>query len=286
MKENDVVFDCIADIFTRDEKGNFTVLINFFENNCPNLDKLSDEYVFTRLRQLIFGKIHNNLIRLYSEADPSLGKILRNLRIALNKKDYFTQINRFGEIYLIPNSQEICWEKPPITIDFLHKEFLCNVSIDNNMPEMLKTLHEFILEQNEFQKAVPLISAALVFKEVFVLAWKTENIEEGYYTIEISSSEIETLSDGIIKELKNQFHKSYVDSKKITEVELNRLLSTVNKILNDFYSSNGVSDKSYFEFLKEEITDLTKEKYLEKYRTILEYLAKIAKEKMQKELAK
>jgi hypothetical protein len=286
MRENDVVFDCIADLFTRDDKGRLTLVNNYFDNVCPNFDELSDEFVLTKLRQLIFTKVHNNIIRLYNEADPALGKILRNLRIALNKNNYFNQITRFGDVYLIPIETEVLWHKPPLTIDYLHQAFIGSTSIDDNMPEMLKKLYDFITEQEEFQKAIPFVNAALVLKEVFVLAWKVEQIENNSYEIEVGNSDIKNLANEIVRKIRIKFHASYVDKEKLNEDEFCNLLNAIELILIDAYSTGGKSAKSYFEYLKDQRIHLTKEEYNSYYRTIMEYLTKIAKERMKEELVK
>jgi hypothetical protein len=90
LKEPDVVYDCLADLFQRDEIGRFPQIRLFFNHHLEQVENWSDYDVLMHLRALVFGKANNNIIRLYREADPILGKILRNVNIALERNHLLT----------------------------------------------------------------------------------------------------------------------------------------------------------------------------------------------------
>jgi len=288
MKQNEIVFDCIADIFSRDERGRFYKVQSYFESLDFKIENLSTEEAIVHFRKFLFNVVNNNLIRLYSEVDSTLGKILRNMKIALKRESLFTQITRFGDTYLIPINSDLLWEKPPITFDYLQNMFSKTVLIHDNIPEMLKKLFDILIEQDEFQRAVPLVLAALLFKEVYILGWKEEMPSSAVNTIslELENEDVKAAANKICTGIRNEMYRAYVEKHKVDEPLFFKYMNALNLILINSFSTIEFAGDSYFEFLQMEIPDLTKDVYIKKHKKIIEYLAKIAKNKMKNELQK
>lgn len=68
---------------------------------------------------LVVGKVNNNLVRLYSEAEPALGKILRNIKHALTPESGLGQVARFNEACLVPAGIDLLAHNPPYTFEAL-----------------------------------------------------------------------------------------------------------------------------------------------------------------------
>ncbi len=75
---SDLAYDCIAEIFQQYPAGHFVQLQAYFNSLC--LETASDEEILVHLRRLVFSKVNQAIFRLYNEADPSLAKILRNIK--------------------------------------------------------------------------------------------------------------------------------------------------------------------------------------------------------------
>ena len=78
----DLALDCVADLFRLDEQGIPVQMRMYFE--CVNLEEASEEETLILLRRLIFSKVKQGLFRTYNEMDPSLGKIIRNIKLGVN----------------------------------------------------------------------------------------------------------------------------------------------------------------------------------------------------------
>lgn len=288
MNQNQIVFDCISDIFSRNENSRFYRVESYFENLSDKLENLSEEGIIIVFRRFIFNIVHNNLIRLYSEADPALGKILRNMKISLNKNPLFTQLTRFGDVYLIPEGADVLWEKPPFAFEQLQNIFSKTAIVYDNIPEMFKKLHSVIVEQDDYQRAVPFVSAALLFKEVYVLGWKFEDHENKSNNVltDLENDDIKTIVNNVCSKMKNKMYRSYVIKGKVNEILFSKYMNTLTEILINSFSSGMYETDSYFDSLKNHIPELTKEDYARDHRTIIEYLAKLGKEKMKIELKK
>ena len=101
LNDSDLAYDCIADLFQRDEKGTVLHLKTYFESFL--VESESDELLLAHLRRLIFARVNQGLFRLYNEADPALGKILRNIKLAIHSLGNFVEFERFGESHIAPS---------------------------------------------------------------------------------------------------------------------------------------------------------------------------------------
>ncbi|MGH2567995.1 MAG: hypothetical protein ACRDGA_06615, partial [Bacteroidota bacterium] len=174
LKETDVVYDCIADLFDRDAQGGFPQIQQFFADHITEIEPSSEEKLIATLRHLVFGKVNKNIIRLYSEVDPTLSKILRNLKLAVERSKPFESIVRFDETQLVPCNVDPLLHLPPMPLEWLKQEFVRVVLLHENVPQMLVKLHRVIINQEMYQRAVPLVSTALLFKEIYMLSGEME----------------------------------------------------------------------------------------------------------------
>ena len=280
LKEPDVVIDCLADLFRRDGAGAFVSVTSFFEGYSSTPASLTDDDLLLGLRKLVFMKVHSGILRLYNDADPVLGKILRNLEIALQKGDLFMETHRFGEVCLHPGDTDILPGCAPLPVEFLRQQFFQIVLLHDSLRTMLEKVRWIICAQDQYQRCVSLVQVALMFKEVYTLGWGSAEEAEASETVLVDQSlDLQELADRVCheiearKERRNAAGGSIKDLKKI-------YLSAVRGILVDEFSSEGNSDRSYYEHLKEQIPGLTKAVYKSRHRTTLEYLAKIAKARM------
>jgi len=287
LKEADVVYDCLADLFQRDDSGGFPQIRNFLERQLSDVDKCSNQELLIALRTLVVAKVNDNIVRLYGEADPALRKILRNLKLALERSQLFDQLSRFNETYLVPRGVDPILHRPPIPLDFLKQEFSRVVVLDDNVPDMLKKLHRTICGQEEYQRAVPLVVSAILFKEVYALGWKTEQeaeiLQQENEAVEIDARHI---VDDVCGKLETEMRPSYVQGGKCNQKLFGDYIQAVRNILMDEFGNHQTEKRSYFECLKMQMSGLTKERYLQQHRTIMEYFAKIAKERAREELKK
>lgn len=286
MKENDVVIDCLADIFQRDESGIFIKIQQYFETLASDFESKSDDEILILIRQLIFTQVHNNIIRLHSEADPSLGKVIRNIKISLNKDKCFEQINRFGELFIVPNGCDPLFPNPPLPFEKIQSLFTSEVTIHDNIPEMLRKLQKILIEVEDYQRAVSFILTARMFRDVHIHGWEVEYEEITQIDEELQKSEIDEIAEKVSNELKEKMFKKYVTKAKMCEEEFSKCISTIRQILIDNFSNGKPVAASYYEQMKIYMPELSKEQYLGQYRTIIEYLAKLGKERMKEILSR
>ncbi len=283
LKEPDVVYDCIADLFRRDAEGKFPQIQTYFEKNITDVHTATEEELLTALRRLIFGKINNSLVRLYSEIDPTLGKILRNIKLAIEKSKMFEEVTRFSDVYLVPVSCDALQQLAPMPSEYLEQEFSRLVLVHDTIPVMLKKLHTVLVEQESYQRMVSLVTAGMLCKQIYKLGWETEQ-EVKVVEEEVDGEYLAKVVDQICQSLHKEMHHSYVEKGKCTGDMFRAYLGATKSILNSFYVDEHLDGSTFYEYLEEQIHGLTKEEYRDKHRPILEYFIKIGKERLKHEL--
>jgi hypothetical protein len=83
LSENDITHDCIAELFTRSSTNELIEFCRYFEYQRIIVDAQPEDLLLIHLRRLVSSIVNDNLFRLYREADAPLGKILRNIKMAV-----------------------------------------------------------------------------------------------------------------------------------------------------------------------------------------------------------
>lgn len=279
MSENDLLYDCLADLFERDGSGRFPQIAEYFNREIDDIKTSNETEMLLTLRRLVFGKINQNFIRIYSEADPILSKILRNLRIAVEKQKLFELEIRFGETYVIPTGVEILRDRPPIPEEFLKEQISKNVSIHDNIPKVLNTIHSILMTQNEYQRCVQLVYIALNIKFIYSLG-KLDCEDREYVEIDFIHLDIENISNSVCAELLHELYDNYVANKKCGDDIFGKYINATKEILRQTYGDGDGKGESFYEILNQQIPELTKTEYAEKHRTTLEYFVRLGKKRM------
>jgi hypothetical protein len=286
LAESDIVYDSVADLFKRDAARNFVQVKTFFENQGIDTLTCEPDDAVLALRRLVFGKVHQAIVRLHSEADPTLGKILRNLMLELEKNQLFEHQTRFGDVCLVATSADPCFHRPPIPSEYLRQQFSKIVSIRDSIPTMVQKLHNLLLEQDEFQRVVPFLMAGLLFKEAYALGMEAEEAEESEVERQSSRNDICTVADLVCRKLALNSRYTYVGKGKKTEEVFEKYMNVVKEILLSEFGDDGSNGSPYYERLRVFIPGLTKAAYTRQHRAVLEYLAKRAKTQMRQALRK
>ena len=284
MKEVDIVYDCLADLFRRDSTGSFVQVRNSFAAQRIDPATSQDDEVLIALRRLVFGKVHDSIVRLYSEADPVLAKILRNLQLELEKNDLFEHASRFGETCLVLRAPDPALHLPPIPAEFLRQRFSQVASVRDSVPQMVEKLHQILSSQEEYRSIVPLVTVGLLFKEVYAVASDIAQADDASVERQSEGNDVPQIAEYVCRKLAASARDSYVRSRKRSEGEFERYIDAVKEILLATFGAMPADGVSYYDHLKSMMPGLTKGVYARRHRAILEYLAKRAKEQMRQEL--
>jgi len=274
---NDLAYDCIADLFRQDEKGNYLELQSYFGG--LRLEDLRNEEILPHLRRLVFSKVNQGVYRLYQETDPSLSKILRNVKLAVSALKNFTEIERFGEACITPSLTDTLEHLPPFDRGELEDLFTRTTTGRERIPQLLAKLSLLLREQTEYCRIVPLVSVGILFRKVYE---QKKGIDAEANTIEnaMALTDAHTIIRDSCDDVREKIRPKYVDTGKVCEEIFCCYFKAIEEeLLNRVLGRDGDA-KHLFAALKKYLPDLGREGYMEEHRSRLEYMLKLVGERV------
>jgi len=275
---HDIAYDCIAELFRMDGNLPLIQLKSYFA--ATDLEHSSSQALTDHLRRLTFHKVNQGIFRLYSEYDPSLGKILRNIKIAVQSLNSFIEVNRFGEIYLVPSFVNEKFSLPVAGNEVILQWLREILDGHERIPEVMAKLSLQVQNQHEYAKAVSYIGLGISLRVLFA-----EELEIPTQQAEYSNAQnaIDMITHAC-NTVQTKMAKQYVEKKKLTQIEYEAMFRVIQKNLAAKVIEQDGEDFSLFDHLKQELPEITKQEYRKKHKAIIEYLLSITKQKLGREL--
>ena len=295
----DVAIDCIADLFTRNEKGEFIQLQRYFGNEFGADDTPDEMQILSMLRRLIVKKTKQELSRIFKERDPEGAKIIRNIKVAVKNSDKFISFKEMGREFVCyknntnsadekqdsPKSKHFENDKTVIPEKILFQYFLEQYSPTDSISGMLDKMMEIVDELPDFNNylAIDLISS--IVREVtfqHVHEKLSNNIADNSPIHDIQKKEICHVNNLVVKLMHQKINDQYLSRNKITPQKANIYCMAIFDFITELTQDNDTD--SNFKYLKRYIPELTQRSYREQERSIFEYLVKVTKKSLRNKL--
>jgi len=283
LNVSDLAYDSIADLFQRDERGSFRQLNSYFLG-LP-LESADNEEALVYLRRLVFSKVNHGVFRLLSEADPSLAKILRNVKQSMQALRIFEETERFGELCIVPSLCDPLEHLPAYERSELEADLLAVTTGDELIPEMLGKISRVMREECAHSRIVPLVTVGLVIRDVYERKL-TRDSSDHYSDNPMHRQDITTLVAFCCDEVKKSVCEKYVGKGKISGEMFDTYFDVIGEELRNRYLGLDGEDSSLFELFRSRCPELTREGYLECHRNQLEYFLKLVNRKALDQLKK
>jgi hypothetical protein len=279
LHHNDLGYDCIADLFSRNEKGELIQLKTYFEG-VP-LDSVSDEALLAHLRRLVFSSVNQSLFRLFVEVDPSLAKILRNTKIAVNTLGNFVEVERFGEVCIAPTLCETLEHLDDIDPKLLESQLSGMLKGDERIPELLCKLSLYLRQQSDFKRLVSLVSVANIFRSLFSQAIEAETGDyESTADRELLIEEVLGVIRKVSGEVREEMLPKYVGRGRTDTETFAKYFAVIELHLADTIIGENGEDPSFYQALEALLPGLKFEEYRKTHKNILEYMAKTVRKRV------
>ncbi len=278
----DIAFDCIADLFREESKGRYVQLESYF-SGLP-LQSAPEEEILAHLRRLVFSKVNQGAFRLLSETDPSLAKILRNIKLAVGSLQNFKEVERFGELCLAPALCDTLEHLPPYEIAELESAFFRVVNGRELIPEMLAKLCLLLREQDTHCRIIPYVQIGIMTRSAYA---QKHVIEEDYAAPADSVLAVQDTMSAIDEACRLTASRMMTKSswrEKVSADVMERYLAVTKSRLADKYTDCGGYSGSLFEELRKSFPALSKEQYGREHRNRLEYVQKLVEKTVAKRL--
>ena len=270
-KLEDLTWDFIADLFETENNGRLKVFCDYFEDKSPGEMNCTD--IESELRKLVFTKVEDNIFKAIGENDPSLKKIIRNVKLAVRSNGYEHTVCCNNGHLVIKNQPGN--NLPVMPSDIMQIHLSSRVREKMQIPEIVAEVIDILLHQDQYMKKFSLIGLSLIIREIFVHFNKDmfTNESEPASVANLMNSEFKEMLNKSVRSVKMKIGYRYVQSEKINLILLNAYMEAANNIVKEQFGSND-EGRTQFDYLKEEMPELNYMQFREKHRQILEYLVK------------
>jgi hypothetical protein len=291
LGEADVVHDCIADLFTRSGSGELVEISRYFEYRRISPQSVPDDLLLVHLRNLVFTVAGDNVFRMLNEHDSALGKVIRNIKIAVQKSESWSLETRFEERVLVlrrngkrgtgdGNAGQNAMGEPPLHDEQLEPAVLAALARNSEIPALLDALGRELERSVERVGPVPMISLAVMIKngyeKVHVAGERSETAESPMLV-----EELRTMIGDCCRSVDRAMRPKYVGKGKVCEETFRRYIAALESFLTEEYvvhrDITRSSDATYFEYLRTAMPALSRDEYLRDHRPVFEYLGKQVK---------
>ena len=268
----DLAYDCIADLFARDERGKYVALATYF--TAFDFASLTDEDVFFHIQRLVLRNVKQGIFRLYHQMDPQLGKILRNIKLSVQSLGLFTEFDRLGEACLAPVSVETLEHLPSMKPEDLTFALLNAATGSEFVPELLSKTCRILSSQHERSRIMTLVHVALGIRGFYEQKRAPRLAEEFETTDEVSIDAIEAIRIAC-RELRAKADARYVVKEKVTPAMMDTYFSVIEHGLYQRFVDNDGAEFQISETFLKFAPGVSHVEYRKSHRSKLEYLARL-----------
>ena len=276
---DEIAWDSIADLFERDENGVFhklrTILRSPYTSGTNGLP--DDDELEVLVHRAVMGKVNDSLFRIQREHDPSLGKLIRNLKNAV--RDTPVTLKRIsGALWIVPEDDNP--ELLPMPPEFFEARLAAGLKNGLSLPDVLQRCLQILADQDLYRKSIPLTQLACIIRSAYVLTEYEAGDGDAEEPEPLAHQDHIRMVTHVLQLLEPRMYATYVRSGKMSAETWVAYMESTRNILIARYHANGSNGASYYDFLKEKLIHLEREAYQEQHRSSLEYLVKVAHSQM------
>ncbi|MFU8860561.1 MAG: hypothetical protein ACNA8K_09065 [Cyclonatronaceae bacterium] len=273
---DEIAWDSIADLFERDENGVFHKLRCVLRspytsgtNSLPDDDELEG-----LVHRVVMGKVNDSLFRIQREHDPSLGKLIRNLKNAV--RDAPVTMKRIsGTLWIVLEDDNP--ELLPMPPEFFEARLAAGLKNGLTLPDVLQRCLQILADQDLYRKCIPLTHLACIIRSAYI---HTECCAGDADPEPLVQQDHARMVRHALQKVEPRMYATYVRSRKVSAETWLIYMECAREILIARYHENGSNRTSYYDFLKQKLIHLERDTYHEQHRSSLEYLVKVAHDQM------
>lgn len=276
---NDLAWDFIADLFEQNRDGELVEINTYFEDT--DIAGCTEPGIIIELRKLVFSKVDDNIYHTLGSKDPSLRKIIRNLKLAIDNTGIHESITYDNGYFMLNRGTDT--RLPAMPSEFMQMRLCSRLNGKMQVPEILKNVVSILEEQDQYRTRFSVVALATIIRESFVYLHEEDDLpelnEKERIDRHVFNGEFETFLKKSALLIRSSSGKRYINNGKISEDEIDIYMETSINIIRDQFI-NGKKKFSQFEHLKQLQPDVDHQEYRNNKRQILEYLVAQIKENL------
>jgi hypothetical protein len=267
---DDFAYDCIADLFRRSIDGSFAGVQAYFSS--IDFSSADDAELLVHMRRLVSSAVNQRIFGALNEIDPSLGKIIRNIKLSIHSLRTFTETETFGEAGIVPVLCDPLEHLQQYDRRELAEEIAAYARGNEKMPGLLAALANVLRHQRRYSRSVPIVVVALAFRDVYECK-QLPGPHSACIHIEPDMMEIALAVDKACALVKGRVKAKYVSSGKVSNLLLDSYLEAIGCYFKAKLDGD-VSKATLQNTLQQVIGKVDLAEYQRVHRSRLEYLAR------------
>lgn len=278
MSLSDLAYECIAPLFSLDERKQYFRIRTFIDELPQPLNEIDEKDLFIVFREFLSTIINVEIARYHVELDPIGAKILRGLKLAIKHSSISrTTESVFGTILelLNTNLQEQMSEFP---IELLERKLVVRNAMFKESPAFIREVEIILGEQGEYRSSVRLYDLVAMRKK-YLQTEEKELLKNSMADTSLdhlfSHHEIHLIKEQTIRFMQRKANAMYVEKRKLDLQDVTVLIKTLRNIIDGWFSEDG-NHTLFIDHLRQYIP-VTKAEYDQHWKTRVEYLVKLTK---------
>jgi len=282
--KSDLAWDYIAEIFQKDESGNLKTLQGYFSSIDVNV--LDEKDLFIELRKLVFTKVDDGIFRYYGEKDPSLKKIIRNIKLSIGNLEHSVKAPIcYSDGFLVLDKVNDL-NQASMPEDFMRIKLCSRLEEQMLIPDILSEVIDILHFQDDYRKRFSIVILAKIIRESFVLIH--DDADNGEQKPEahrrLLKQDIDTFLEKSVNKIKKEVAPRYIKRGKMEPDHVDIYFITAAEIIrDDLTRGTGLSQ---YERIKLHLAHLDYDQFRNKHRSILEYMVKLIRTDLVQKLKK
>lgn len=260
---DDLAWDCVSELFLRDENGRFTNIGECLREYGSDDNSQRNIPAF---RRMVFTKTNDTIFTLLGRYDSSLSKIIRNIKLAAADHPA-VEIQNFGnDNHIVFDGAGVaCGSTEP---DLLLAQLISNIPPKPNTRDLLQATADLFSRTEDLGNSISVVQLAYIYRKLFVKLQDCESTVDEKPHREIVVQERAKLLDISISEQSRHLRYTYVNGGKLNDSEFSELIIVAKRILINRYVTQS-TDFGYYEFYSEHFKTVSKKSYREGHRSTL-----------------
>lgn len=279
LSATDIALDCIADLFRRDSDGRFVELQRFSDSLSAPVEAMQPEELFLAFNSLVVRFTNAQAARNYAQIDPAGSRIHRNLRDQLRLSKKLKLVEGLSGYVIEPRHADLLDHHPRIPYDLLARWLENELDRELSIPKVLNILNRCLMQQRRFQRSVVLFELVQILKTHTSAVMETiPSTQQTMPLDELTHHDLRIVCRDVLRYVQQKIASTYLLPGKVTKAEAQVLNLTLEHFLSDV-AEYGEQRASFFEYLQRH-QQVSQQEYENVWRTKVEYLARLARERM------
>jgi hypothetical protein len=274
LTDRDISADCVAQLFSPSPDGRFVEFIEYFDRHSVDILNTPERMLLVHLRRLVFYLCNDNIFRMYGEADPSLSRIIRNIKLGMKRSGSIGVVMKFDEQLIVPRT--INGEMPlqVMAYDELQRLVDGTLNVRRGIPAVLEGIARYFQEKSSPGNVIPLTNLACCVREGFMRLNIPDAAED---PDPMFIDDIRTIVREACDHVGSSVGSKYLVRGKICREKLEGYMAAIRELLEAEFLGRTDGDLHYFDYFSAALPEISREEYAGTHRPVFEYLAKLTR---------